>query len=81
MVTTRSAAAASEASEASSTAPLASEDAPTTSEDTAQRKKAPPSSPDGELRTRTALLLLVLIFASSFTAMCLVYYSFPNLET
>ena len=76
MVKTRSAT-ASEASEA----PLAP-DAPTSaSEDVSAQKKAPPSPPpDGELRTRTAILLLVLIFASSFTAMCLVYYSFPHLE-
>lgn len=35
---------------------------------------------DKHLRTRTALLLLFLIFAVSFAALGFVYYSFPHLE-
>lgn len=38
------------------------------------------SSPGDELRTRTALLLLTLIFLSSVTALAAVYFSFPHLE-
>jgi hypothetical protein len=41
------------------------------------------SSEDGDespLRTRTALLLLLLIFASSLSALAFVYYSFPQME-
>lgn len=72
----RESAAASAASEAT----VPPSDSTSVSEDTSQ-KKPPPSAPaDGELRTRTAILLLVLIFATSFTAMCLVYYSFPHLD-
>ncbi len=35
---------------------------------------------DTHLRTRTAVLLLVLIFASSLAALGFVYLSFPHLE-
>jgi len=37
-------------------------------------------SASGDLRTRTALLLLVLIFLSSAGALAFVYYSFPQLD-
>ena len=35
---------------------------------------------DTHLRTSTALLLLILIFLTSFIALAAVYLSFPNLE-
>ena len=40
----------------------------------------PTASDDGHLRTRTALLLITLIFLSSLSALAFVYYSFPELD-
>ena len=38
------------------------------------------SGSGSELRVRTAILLLLLIFVSSLSALLFVYYSFPKLD-